>query len=146
FFLLGLTVGLIVLAIRYPQMVSCGCISFVGLTVLSITAAVERRRGPFVRVTRETFDKLWSRWRDVHGTPKGVIERAPDPPMPKNLESDIGDYSFDRAVITDRARTVDLLVANNFHFENNCAILSIDGYPKRPFLIIKKMLKKNPRL
>ena len=22
-----------------------------------------------------------------------------------------------------------MLVANNFHFENNCAILSLDGYP-----------------
>ena len=66
--------------------------------------------------------------------------------MPKDLEADIGDYSFDRAVICDRARTVDLLVANNFHFENNCAVLSIDGYPKGPFPVIKKMLKRNPRL
>src|SRR5262249_17195627 len=68
------------------------------------------------------------------------------PELPKDLEGDIGDYSFDRAVIVDRARTVDLLVANNFHFENNCAVLSIDGYPKGPFQTIKKMLKRNPKL
>jgi uncharacterized membrane protein YgcG len=65
---------------------------------------------------------------------------------PRVLEADIGDYSFDRAVICDRARTVDLLVANNFHFENNCAILSIDGYPEGPFETIRTMLKRNPRL
>ena len=61
------------------------------------------------------------------------------------IEADIGDYSFDRAVICDRAETVDLLVANNFHFENNCAVLSIDGYPRGPFETIRKMLKRNPQ-
>lgn len=62
------------------------------------------------------------------------------------LEPDIGSYSFDRAVICDRARTVDLLVANNFHFENNCAVLSIDGYPEQAFDTVKSMLMRNPRL
>ena len=49
------------------------------------------------------------------------------PAPTRKLDSDIADYSFDRAVICDRARTVDLLVANNFHFENNCAVLAVDG-------------------
>ena len=55
-------------------------------------------------------------------------------PTPKRtFDSDIADYSFDRAVICDRARTADLLIANNFHFENNCAVLSVDGYPPHAF-------------
>ena len=62
------------------------------------------------------------------------------------LEADLADYSFDRAVICDRARTADLLIANNFHFENNCAILSIDGYPESVFDTVKAMIKRNPRL
>jgi hypothetical protein len=112
----------------------------------SIGAIASRMRGPFVRIELDTFNRLWGKWQGVHGKPAGLIERVPDPPVPKDLEADIGDYSFDRAVICDRARTVDLLVANNFHFENNCAILSVDGYPKGPFPIVRKMLKRNPKL
>jgi hypothetical protein len=41
-----------------------------------------------------------------------------------------------------------MLVANRFHFENNCAILSIDGgYPENGrFEMILQMLKQNPSL
>ena len=60
------------------------------------------------------------------------------------LEPDIGDYSFDRAVICDRARTVDLLLANNFHFENNCAVLSVGGYPQGPFEIVRAHAQAQP--
>jgi len=67
-------------------------------------------------------------------------------PAETPLEADIADYSFDRAVICDRARTADLLIANNFHFENNCAILSSDGYPEGVFDTVKTMIKRNPRL
>src|SRR5262249_35438383 len=115
-------------------------------SVATLILAATRLRGPFAHLDRSKFGNLWDRWVDVHGRPENVIVRVPDPPTPANLESDIGDYSFDRAVICDRARTVDLLVANNFHFENNCAVLSIDGYPKGPFAVIKAMLKRNPRL
>lgn len=102
--------------------------------------------GPLVKVTEDDFTTWWKRYRETHGDPPGLIVRQPQPTMPQNLEADIGDYSFDRAVICDRARTVDLLLANNFHFENNCAVLSIDGYPKGPFETVRAMLKRNPRL
>src|SRR6202040_1215513 len=87
------------------------------------------------------------RWRRVHDPPAGLITR-PDPPptAAPPREPDIGDYSFDRAVICDRARTADLLIANNFHFENNCAVLTVDGYPRAPFATIMTMLKRNPKL
>lgn len=102
-----------------------------------------------VPLPAERFATLWTRWVRVHGKPKGLIERqfarGSAPPAPA-VESDLADYSFDRAVICDRARTVDLLVANNFHFENNCAVLSIDGYPEGPFSTVRAMLKRNRRL
>ena len=88
-------------------------------------------------------------WERAHGKPPGLIVRpsAQAPSRPRRvLESDLADYSFDRAVICDRARTVDLLLANNFHFENNCAVLSIDGYPPGPFETVRTMLKRNPKL
>jgi hypothetical protein len=106
-------------------------------------------RGPrprFARLDLPTFDGLWQRWKTAHGMPPGLIVRKADPPVSKAREADIGDYSFDRAVICDRARTVDLLIANNFHFENSCAVLSIGGYPKGPFETVRTMLKRNPKL
>ncbi len=126
----------------WPALIVLGGICF----AVTFGAIKSRYRGRFVPIELSAFNGLWDQWRAVHGTPKGLIERAPDPGLPPDLEADIGDYSFDRAVICDRARTVDLLVANNFHFENNCAILSVDGYPKGPFSIILAMLKRNPRL
>ena len=81
--------------------------------MLTLALALSRIRDTFPKIDQSTFNQLWGRWREVHGTPKGVIERVPDPPAPKDLEADIGDYSFDRAVICDRARTVDLLVSSN---------------------------------
>ncbi|MBN1208074.1 MAG: hypothetical protein JXB05_24635 [Myxococcaceae bacterium] len=96
---------------------------------------------------RGAFEQLWDRWGQVHGKPKGVIARRPPEAKPARApEPDLGDYSFDRAVICDRARTVDLLLANNFHFENNCAVLSVGGYPQQAFETVRRMLRRNPRL
>ena len=148
-----------------------GFFAFIAAIIALIMAAT-RMQGPFVRLELNKFNLLWDRWTRTHGVPKGLIVRqAPrlragagksvpatsatvpafgkrqgEPAARRPLERDIGDYSFDRAVICDRARTVDLLVANNFHFENNCAILSYDGYPDGQFQTIKTMLKRNPRL
>jgi hypothetical protein len=95
---------------------------------------------------RADFEEMWRRWLGAHGQPESLIVRRKDPPKPRPKESDLGDYSFDRAVICDRARTVDLLLANNFHFENNCAVLSVEGYPQQAFDTVRSMLKRNPRL
>src|SRR5204863_2586986 len=92
-------------------------------------------------------DAMWSAWRAaLHDHPKGLIVRKEPAPRPRAAEPDIPLYSFDRAVICDRARTVDLLLANNFHFENNCAVLSVEGYPPGPFATVRTMLQRNPRL
>ncbi|MBA3818046.1 MAG: hypothetical protein H0X17_04095 [Deltaproteobacteria bacterium] len=98
-----------------------------------------------VNVDRSTFDQMWRRWLDVHGAPKGLIVRREATGAPYR-HSDIQHYSFDRAVICDRSETVDLLLANNFHFENNCAVLAITGYPEHAFSTVREMLKNNPRL
>jgi hypothetical protein len=107
---------------------------------------MRRRVAVTVQLPRATFEAQWQRWQAVHGRPKGVIVRRSSPPAPRAAEPDLADYSFDRAVVCDRARTVDLLLANNFHFENNCAVLSVGGYPPGPFETIRAMLRRNPRL
>src|SRR5207245_2660049 len=96
-----------------------------------------------------TVGPLLAKWRAAHGEPKGLVVRRPadsrgyrDQPV----EPDIGDYSFDRAVVCDRPETADILLAHNFHFENNCAVLAEGGYPERAFETVRAMLRKNPKI
>ncbi len=119
----------------------------VGLWVVALIGAIQRMRSHFVAIPRERFGSLWDTWCRLHGAPEGLIVRLERPVgLTTRLEPDLGDYSFDRAVICDRAETVDLLLANNFHFENNCAVLSVDFYPPGPFETVRAMLKRNPNL
>lgn len=55
-------------------------------------------------------------------------------------------YSFDRVVVCDRPEIAQCLIANNFHFEHNCAVLSVDGYPHDIFETVMQMLRRNPGL
>jgi hypothetical protein len=99
------------------------------------------------RFSRAKFDEMWQRWISAHGAPAGLIVRSRHAPTgPYRGHTDIPSYSFDRAVVCDRAATVDVLLANNFHFENNCAVLSVDGYPPHAFDLVRQMLANNPRL
>jgi hypothetical protein len=103
-----------------------------------------RTLGP---VARELFDRLWTRWQEVHGAPANIVTPWPKQGTAPTLrEADIGDYSFDRVVITDSAWMVDFLLGNNFHFETNSAVLSIDGHPADRSEMIRGMLHKNPRI
>lgn len=115
-------------------------------TILSFIVQFFGTDTNLVRLDNYQFTRMWERWLQVHGQPTGVIIRKGPPSNPQVAEPDIGDYSFDRVVVCDRARTVDILLANNFHFENNCAVLSIEGYPPGPFAIVRKMLQRNPKL
>ena len=59
---------------------------------------------------------------------------------------DVTDYSFDRLVVCNSTEITQMLIANNFHFENNCAILSSTGYPAAVFDTVLQMLRRNPDL
>ncbi len=118
------------------------------VTVILWSLALAQTPKNEIALERSAFQDLWQRWVATHGQPPGLIVRteAAREKRKKPLPGDIAHYSFDRAVITDRAETVDVLIANNFHFENNCAVLSIDGYPENAFDTVRAMLKKNPKL
>jgi hypothetical protein len=113
-----------------------------------VLLAILWRRGRFAHPSPQAFQILWKRWTDVHGAPPGLIVRKDKDTAsaPVAKAPDLAHYSFDRAVICDRDETVDLLLANQFHFENNCAVLSKNGYPPGPFTMVREMLRKNPRL
>lgn len=140
-FLVGLFVGGVLGAITHWVL---GAAVFLATAAFSLHAAFARTSP----LSRETFEALWQRWLNAHGSPRRLITRKKPAALaaPRHLDADIPSYSFDRAVICDRARTVDLLLTNNFHFENNCAVLSLDGYPHQTFEIVRGMLKNNPRL
>jgi hypothetical protein len=116
-----------------------------GYWLLLSSDVADRQRFP-----RAKFDALFRRYTDAHGAPKTFIERKE--PSYRRAAAEVASseemlsYSFDRAVICDRADTVDLLLANNFHFENNCAVLGIEGYPAHAFETVRKMLRNNPKL
>ena len=98
---------------------------------------------------RDVFSSLLARWKKAHGTPTKLVQRVA--PSSRNdsrkaLPKELVNYSFDRAVICDRPETVDLLLANNFHFENNCAVLSVDRYPEAVFDSVLEMLRRNPKI
>lgn len=63
---------------------------------------------------------------------------SPDP--------DVTTYSFDRLIVCQSDAIAQMLIANNFHFENNCAVLGISGYPQRIFQTTLQMLHRNPNL
>jgi hypothetical protein len=85
-------------------------------------------------------------WQAVNGS----LFRLLAPPIKKTgtvtLNQDVTAYSFDRLVVCQTAEVAQMLITNNFHFENNCAILSIDGYPEDIFDITMEMLRRNADL
>jgi hypothetical protein len=78
------------------------------------------------------------------------IAKMLPPPRDTNenvaISPDISAYSFDRVVVCDCPEIAQFLIANNFHFENNCAVLSITGYPQSIFHTTMEMLRRNPDL
>jgi hypothetical protein len=101
------------------------------------------------KLSRFEFEKTYlNRWIEVHGIPEKLIRPTPEkrtaPPIPEELQS----YSFDRALVVEDAQIAQMLVKNRFHFENNCAILSLDQtFPAAPtFETVLAMLQRNPNL
>jgi hypothetical protein len=91
-----------------------------------------------------------SKWVDTNGQIDRLLP-APITSIESSIESnvqnsDVTDYSFDRLVVCNSPEIAQMLIANNFHFENNCAILSIDGYPAAVFDTVLQMLRRNPDL
>lgn len=88
-----------------------------------------------------------SRWVKFNGPIEGLLRSRPQPAgLSAEMLEELRSYSFDRAVITDHRDVVDTLVANRFHFENNCAVLTVGGYPEHSFAVLREMLRKNPNI
>ena len=96
-------------------------------------------------ITQTQFQDWVTRWQQSN--PMGKLLSSPREEITLNaVSSDISAYSFDRAIICDSAAIAQVLIANNFHFENNCAVLSITGYPHSIFDTVMQMLSRNSEL
>ena len=86
------------------------------------------------------------RWEEINGEVTNVLPPSREMSEPIQINSEITTYSFDRVIVCDTAEIAQFLIANNFHFEYNCAVLSIDGYPQNIFSTVIQMLRQNPDL
>ena len=86
------------------------------------------------------------RWNSINQQPEKILLPPQTSSLPAAPNPEFIAYSFDRVVICDTPEIAQLLISNNFHFENNCAILTIDGYPQSIFATTMEMLSRNPAL
>ena len=96
-------------------------------------------------VSPEKFQEYLNSWKAVNPIDE-ILTLPTQQNLPNSINSDITAYSFDRVVVCDSAEIANLLIANNFHFENNSAVLSIDGYPENIFNTVMEMLRRNDDL
>ncbi|MEZ0375139.1 MAG: hypothetical protein ACAI44_38995, partial [Candidatus Sericytochromatia bacterium] len=116
------------------------------LVWLVILTAVWRKTDPtLITLDKNLFAKGLKKWQAARGQLKGLMDRPLALPHPAK-EKDVLDYAVERAIICDHKEVVDFLLANNFHIEQKCAILTYGGYPPERFEAIRAMLRKNPQL
>jgi len=94
------------------------------------------------------LDFWLKRWEQFNGSPARLLSppSAPASLVPGVSADEITAYSFDRVLVCDSVAIAQLLIANNIHFEHNCAVLSISGYPQGIFATTMAMLRRNPDL
>jgi hypothetical protein len=120
-----------------------------GLIATCLSIAFKRQKPKILDeflIDRKDFHTWLNRWISINDFPDKIlaspkISIAQAVPNPKAIA-----YEFDRVVVCDSPKIAQLLLKNNFHFENNCAVMAIDRYPQNIFAPIKEMLDRTPDL
>ena len=101
-----------------------------------------------ISITESMVDSWLKQWERFHGSPSRLLPplSAPASLAPAVAAADVTAYSFDRVLVCESVAIAQLLIANNIHFEHNCAVLSISGYPQAIFATTMAMLRRNPDL
>jgi hypothetical protein len=140
--------GGIGLGIVYKSWVSFGLAILIGLPVifwgfLQQQKVIKSHEEFLVELSQIT--QWLQQWQAVRGNidrllpaPQATLAAVPDPAVTA--------YSFDRLVVCDRPAIAQILLENYFHFEYNCAILSITGYPENVCDTVLEMVRRNPDL
>jgi len=87
-----------------------------------------------------------NRWIQFNGPIEKLLPSPRERQASTPISAEMAHYSFDRAIVCDSAVMAQFLIANNFHFEHNCAVLSVTGYPQTIFDSVLQMLRGNPAL
>ena len=121
---------------------------YFGTTLINSLREIQNLTEPpdTLTINQNLFQDWINRWQQINGTITNMLASPRQENTPANINPDITAYSFDRVVVCDRPEIAQLLIANNFHFENNCAVLSITGYPENIFSTVMGMLRRNPDL
>lgn len=97
-------------------------------------------------IDRQDFLTWLNRWIGINYRPGKILASPKISTTQVDSNSGVIAYEFDRVVVCDSPKIAQLLLKNNFHFENNCAILAIDRYPQAIFAPMKEMLDRTPDL
>lgn len=146
-----ITFGGIYYGISTNSLLIYGASAIVGLSAFWLGFWQKRRLDKIPQIFLINASQMLSwldSWARINGS---VTQLLPAPsntlPDPNSLpDPTVTQYSFDRLVVCQSDEVAQMLIANNFHFENNCAILSISGYPQRIFDTTMQMLRRNPDL
>jgi hypothetical protein len=97
-------------------------------------------------IDRKDFHTWLNRWISINDFPDKILAspKISIAQASRNLKTIA--FDFDRVVVCDSPKIAQLLLKNNFHFENNCAVMAIDRYPQNIFAPIKEMLDRTPDL
>ena len=126
-------------------------ISSICLGLVAIWLSIDRKRkqskifDQFL-VEQSQFNEWLNRWNSINNPPIKILPSPQSLIVPATPNPEVTAYSFDRVVVCDSPKIAQLLISNNFHFENNCAILAIDRYPQSIFTTTMEMLRRNPDL
>ncbi len=96
-------------------------------------------------ISKTTLNTWLNQWQRINPSPAKLLPTPGSAPA-LTPAADVTAYSFDRVLVCDSVAITQLLIANNIHFEHNCAVLSITGYPRAIFATTMAMLRRNPGL
>ncbi len=97
-------------------------------------------------IDRPQFESWLKQWATINNQPEKMLPEPQAVSLPATPDPEVTAYSFDRVVVCNSIEIAQILINNNFHFENNCAVLTIDGYPASIFATAMEMLRRNPNL
>lgn len=151
FFILGVGIAISFLLPLQPTVAFISLVASSGLGLLAIYLANTKSEKDICQpqhfsLSQRQVDQWMERWTRYNTVDKMLPSQVQQPTEAEEISSEITSYSFDRVVVCDNNEIAHLLIINNFHFEHNCAVLSIRGYPGGIFNTVLEMLKRNPDL
>jgi hypothetical protein len=132
-----LVVGIVMLLFGIPFVIVPLIVIGIVLAVLGI--AMYRTAGPvpgaaadLVRAYGET---------PLLVTPKPAHAQLSAGAKGPRKEFDLESYGFDRVIVVQGDDLAEMLIANQFHFQHNAAIVSMDGYPSQVAGLVDRYLQ-----